>query len=64
MTNNNNSIVSNTKRITITVNKDEYEAFKANKYKEGKSGQLLAYMALEKYGLFHQPSASHKRIKR
>ncbi|MBD3840143.1 MAG: hypothetical protein IE909_15175 [Campylobacterales bacterium] len=44
-------IASKQKRITILVNDKEFEAFKNHKEMEGKSGQLLAYMALKRSGL-------------
>jgi hypothetical protein len=40
------------KKIIITVNEKEFENFKIHKSAEGKSGQFLAYRALEKAGLF------------
>ncbi len=48
----NTTTTPNQKRIIITVNQKEFENFNSHKTKEGKSGQFLAYRALEKAGLF------------
>ncbi len=55
------SIVNNQKRIIITVNKKEFDNFTKHKSKEGKSGQFLAYRALEKCGLFDEITDTSSR---
>lgn len=48
------------RKIIITVNEKEFENFKAHKLIEGKSGQFLAYRALEKAGLFREVKGDSK----
>ncbi len=48
------TVKSKKRLIVIAVNEVEYQAFIENKKKEEKSGQFLAYRALEKAGLFKQ----------
>ena len=46
------NITKGQKRLVITVNEIEFDHFTNHKIKEGKSGQLLCYRALERAGLF------------
>lgn len=48
------------KTIVVTISEDEYKAFKENCKKDGKTGQFVAYRALEKIGAFKKPKDASK----
>jgi len=46
---------NNTNREVITLNDDEYENFLLNKEAQGKTGQMLGYLAFKKCRLIEKP---------
>lgn len=60
MDNKQDGITKGQKKLVITINESEFNNFVKHKIREGKSGQLLCYMALEKAGLFLSPSQIKK----
>jgi hypothetical protein len=44
-------------RVVIVLNDEEYENFLKNKKIEGKTAQMLGYLALRKYNLINKPKS-------
>lgn len=51
-------------RIVIVLNDEEYDNFLKNKKIEGKTAQMLGYLALKKYHLIDKPKNGKQLYKK